>query len=143
MRVHRGRPQHKKPRCHTIHLQHLPDICKATLLLNYYLVGRQLLQQTRGAPMGSLPAPQYATWSLWFVSNPGHIPTAPSLATSSTPHLTNSHSADTSPQGTLTIDCHSPPQLRNTLHTFDSSPPLLRPTHFPRDGTRRLSRLHY
>ena len=57
MRVHRGRPQHKKPRCHTIHLQHLPDICKATLLLNYYLVGRQLLQQTRGAPMGSPASP--------------------------------------------------------------------------------------
>ena len=72
MRVHRGRPQHRKPRRHTIHLQHLPDICKATLLLNYCLVGNQLLQQTRG----------------------------PSLTTSNTPHPPNLHSADTSPLGT-------------------------------------------
>ena len=57
MRVHRGRPQHKKPRRRTIHLQHLPDICKATLLLNYCLVGNQLLQQTRGAPTGSPASP--------------------------------------------------------------------------------------
>ena len=57
MRVHRGRSRFQKPRRHTIHLNHLPDICQAVLLLNYCMVGNTLLQQTRGAPMGSPASP--------------------------------------------------------------------------------------
>ena len=45
------------PRRHTIHLTHLPNICKAVLMLNYCLVGNTLLQQIRGAPMGSPASP--------------------------------------------------------------------------------------
>ena len=57
MRVHRGRSRFQKPGRHTIHLNHLPDICQAVLLLNYCMVGNTLLQQTRGAPMGSPASP--------------------------------------------------------------------------------------
>ena len=57
LRVHRGRSRFQKPRRHTIHLNHLPDICQAVLLLNYCMVGNTLLQQTRGAPMGSPASP--------------------------------------------------------------------------------------
>ena len=57
MRVHRGRSRFRTPRRHTIHLDHLPNICQAVLLLNYCMVGNTLLQQTRGAPMGSPASP--------------------------------------------------------------------------------------
>ena len=57
MQVHRGRSRFQKPHRHTIHLNHLPDICQAVLLLNYCMVGNTLLQQTRGAPMGSPASP--------------------------------------------------------------------------------------
>ena len=57
MRVHRGRSRFRTPRRHTIHLNHLPNICQAVLLLNYCMVGNTLLQQTRGAPMGSPASP--------------------------------------------------------------------------------------
>ena len=57
IRVHRGRARFAKSRRHTIHLTRLPDICSAVLLLNYCLVGNTLLQQIRGAPMGSPASP--------------------------------------------------------------------------------------
>ena len=57
MRVHRGRAGFAKSHRHTIHLTHLPNICKAVLMLNYCLVGNTLLRQIRGAPMGSPTSP--------------------------------------------------------------------------------------
>ena len=57
MRVHRGHVRFAKSQRHTIHLIHLPNICKAVLKLNYCLVGNTLLQQIRGAPLGSPASP--------------------------------------------------------------------------------------
>ena len=53
LHLHLGKSHTPKQHRHTIHIQHLPDICKALLLLNYCLLGDTLPAQARGAPMGS------------------------------------------------------------------------------------------
>ena len=61
-RVHRGKSRQKQQEASSgnklgIHLKDIPQLISAVLLLNYFVVGQTLIEQFRGAPMGSPCSP--------------------------------------------------------------------------------------
>ena len=61
-RVHRGKSRLKQQDASSrsklsIHLKDIPQLISAVLLLNYFAVGQTLIEQFRGAPMGSPCSP--------------------------------------------------------------------------------------
>ena len=61
-RVHRGKSRQKQQEAAStrslgIYLAHIPQLITAVLLLNYFTVGTSLIEQIRGAPMGSPCSP--------------------------------------------------------------------------------------
>ena len=61
-RVHRGKSRQKQQEASSgsklgVHLQHVPLLITTVLMLNYLAVGSALIEQFRGAPMGSPCSP--------------------------------------------------------------------------------------
>ena len=61
-RVHGGKSRQKQQEASSgsklgIHLKDIPQLISAVLLLNYFVVGQTLIEQFRGAPMGSPCSP--------------------------------------------------------------------------------------
>ena len=127
-RVHRGKSRQKQQEASSgsklgIHLKDIPRLISAVLLLNYFVVGQTLIEQFRGAPMGS-PCSS-ALCNLVVAVGVGITRT---LVFSSITSFTNIHHTSTPfilPHDTWTTEFYSFPNNFFRFRLLSNSPPHL------------------
>ena len=130
-RVHRGKSRQKQQEASSgsklgIHLKDIPQLISAVLLLNYFVVGQTLIEQFRGAPMGSLCSPalcnlvvavEQQCWHHTYAGLFFNHKFQRSIHHTSTPYIL--------PHDTWTTEFYSFPNNFFRFHLSSNSPPHL------------------